>query len=289
VSEHDPYGPNGPLPSAAPPPYPEHGYPPADQGHGQPGHDQGYGQPAYTPGYAQPGYGGPAFPPAGSPPPGYGYGYDTGPRRTNVMAILGLVFAFVFSPLGIVFSAIGLSQVAKRRENGRGLAIAGLVLSIVFFLVGVLVLTVGLPKAKTAADASAAADRSSVSTPTLPSDVATDTGIADSGAATGDDQGVLAACRTVIPALLSLEADMQDVSTPDQYAAALSKLENTLSTAASATTDAGFAQQVAQLNADLERASTAVRNGEDPSSLASALDADGEAVGTACGSAGFTD
>ena len=47
------------------------------------------------------------------------------------MAILGLIFAFVFSPLGIVFSAIGLGQTKQRGERGRGLAIAGLILSIV--------------------------------------------------------------------------------------------------------------------------------------------------------------
>ena len=75
-----------------------------------------------------------APPPAAYPTeqqPVYGQpGYQ--PQKTNTMAILGLVFAFVFSPLGIVFSAIGLKQIKQRREGGRGLALAGLILSIVF-------------------------------------------------------------------------------------------------------------------------------------------------------------
>ena len=54
------------------------------------------------------------------------------------MAILGLVFAFVFSPLGIVFSAIGLKQIKQRREGGRGLALAGLILSIIFMVIGII-------------------------------------------------------------------------------------------------------------------------------------------------------
>jgi hypothetical protein len=212
------------------------------------------------------------------------------------MAILGLVFAFVFSPLGIVFSAIGLSQIKKRREDGRGLAIAGLVLSIVFLLLGVLVLlfAFAIPGVTTAVDS--AADRVHSSAPSLPSDAGIggdtggDTGGAGTGGAgTGDDGGVLAACQTIIPALLSLEADLQDVNTPQEYAAALSKLESTLSAAAGGTTDAAFAQQVTQLNADLEKASAAVQNGDDPSSLEGALEADGQAVGTTCGTAGVTD
>jgi hypothetical protein len=56
-------------------------------------------------------------------------------RRTNVMAILGLVFAFVFAPLGIVFAIIGRKQIARTGEGGRGLATAGLILSIVFVVV----------------------------------------------------------------------------------------------------------------------------------------------------------
>lgn len=50
----------------------------------------------------------------------------------NVFAILGFIFAFVVSPLGIIFSAIGLGMSGKYGGRQKGLAIAGLILSIVF-------------------------------------------------------------------------------------------------------------------------------------------------------------
>ncbi len=76
-----------------------------------------YQQPGYQqPGYQQPGY---------YPPPGTG-------GQTNVMAILSLVFAFVFWPVGIVLGHIAKRQIQERNEQGEGLATAGLVLSYVF-------------------------------------------------------------------------------------------------------------------------------------------------------------
>ncbi|MGZ4521454.1 MAG: DUF4333 domain-containing protein [Mycobacteriaceae bacterium] len=53
------------------------------------------------------------------------------------MAILAIVFAFIAAPLGIVFGAIGRSQIRKTGQQGKGLATAGLVLGIVFTLLGV--------------------------------------------------------------------------------------------------------------------------------------------------------
>jgi Domain of unknown function (DUF4333)/Domain of unknown function (DUF4190) len=47
------------------------------------------------------------------------------------MAILAIVFAFVAAPLGIVFGAIGRSQIRKTGQQGKGLATAGLVIGIV--------------------------------------------------------------------------------------------------------------------------------------------------------------
>ena len=87
-------------------------------------------------------------PPYGSyppPPPGYAeyYGYPP-PRATNSLAIVSLVCAFLFAPLGIVFGHISLSQIRKTGEEGRGLAIAGLVISylITVFTILVVVLSV---------------------------------------------------------------------------------------------------------------------------------------------------
>lgn len=72
-------------------------------------------------------------------PPSYGAApQPPAPTRgTNTMAILALVFAFVFSPLGIVFGIIGRKQTARTGEGGRGLATAGLILSIVFLVIGI--------------------------------------------------------------------------------------------------------------------------------------------------------
>src|SRR5205814_2445867 len=56
----------------------------------------------------------------------------TSSGQTNVMAILSLVFAFVFSPLAIVFGHIAKKQIKERGEEGDGLATAGLVLGYIF-------------------------------------------------------------------------------------------------------------------------------------------------------------
>ncbi|MCZ2811172.1 MULTISPECIES: DUF4190 domain-containing protein [unclassified Modestobacter] len=49
---------------------------------------------------------------------------------TDAMAVLGLVFAFVFFPLGIVFSALGLRNTRRDGTRGRGLALAGMTISL---------------------------------------------------------------------------------------------------------------------------------------------------------------
>ena len=50
---------------------------------------------------------------------------------SNVFAILGFIFAFVVSPLGLVFSIIGLATSKKYGGKQKGMAIAGLIISIV--------------------------------------------------------------------------------------------------------------------------------------------------------------
>ncbi len=60
---------------------------------------------------------------------------NTPSGKTNGMAITGFVLSFFCAPLGIIFSALGMSQTGKDpSQGGRGLAIAGLVLSILFTL-----------------------------------------------------------------------------------------------------------------------------------------------------------
>jgi peptidyl-prolyl cis-trans isomerase B (cyclophilin B) len=85
-----------------------------------PGHDW-WGQPPQP----APGFYPPAYPP---------------PRQTNSMAIVALVSALVFSPLGIVFGHIALSQIRHSDEDGKGLAIAGLVIG--YVLTGLFLLVI---------------------------------------------------------------------------------------------------------------------------------------------------
>jgi hypothetical protein len=51
--------------------------------------------------------------------------------RLNVAAVLGLVFAVVFWPVGLVLSVIGLVKARRRQERGRGFAITGLAVSLI--------------------------------------------------------------------------------------------------------------------------------------------------------------
>ena len=57
-------------------------------------------------------------------------------QNTSIWAILAIVFAFVFSPLGIIFGIVALREIKKNPNlKGRGLAIAGIVIGGIFTLV----------------------------------------------------------------------------------------------------------------------------------------------------------
>ncbi|MGQ4818782.1 DUF4190 domain-containing protein, partial [Enterococcus faecium] len=98
---------------------------------------------------------------------------------------------FVFSPLGILFSALGLSQIKKRREGGRGLAIAGLILSIVFTLLALLASFFIFAAVQEAAETGAMAETQATAPVDEPA---------------GDPSGVLAACEVIAPALGEFDA-----------------------------------------------------------------------------------
>jgi hypothetical protein len=96
-------------------------------------------------------YGPPAFgPPAYGPPPGYpaqpgygtpGYGPPMYPQMmtTNTLAILALVFAFIFAPASIVLGHLAKKQIRQTGEQGEGLATAGLWLGYIFTGLGLLI------------------------------------------------------------------------------------------------------------------------------------------------------
>ena len=73
------------------------------------------------------------YPQQGYPQQSYGgYPAPGTSGQTNTMAILALVFAFVFWPAGIVCGHVAKKQIRERNEEGGGLATAGLVLSYIF-------------------------------------------------------------------------------------------------------------------------------------------------------------
>ena len=119
--------PEGPTP----PPSPQHGQQPPPPGpqpqYGQPG----YGQPPYGQQYGQP-YGQQPYPPP--------YGYAAPVRPTNTMAIIALVMAFVFAPVGLVLGFIARRQIRETGEEGDGLALAGIIIGGIFTALYVLLL-----------------------------------------------------------------------------------------------------------------------------------------------------
>jgi hypothetical protein len=222
-----------------------------------------HGQPAYgqPPAYGQ---GAPGYPPAG-------------PQKTNTMAILGLVFAFIFQPLGIIFSAIGLSQIKKSHEKGRGLALTGLILSIVFLILG-LVLLFFVFVALNEVVEQAAAEESLAAEETLGG---------DAGAEPVGDPQVVAACEVIAPALGAFDAGLATVTTPEEYALLVTDVRTTIEGAAATTSDAAFVQAVQTMSDNLQLTADAISSGADPSYLDAALSEDDARVGSACTAAGY--
>ena len=72
------------------------------------------------------------------------------PKRGNGVAIAGLVFAFLISPIGLILSIIGLVRSGQRGR--RGIAIAGLVISLIFTGIGAAAVAVALKNINTVLD-----------------------------------------------------------------------------------------------------------------------------------------
>ena len=53
------------------------------------------------------------------------------PTRSNTVAIVGFVFAFLIPLVGLICSIIGKNKVEECGGNGRGLATAGIVISVI--------------------------------------------------------------------------------------------------------------------------------------------------------------
>ncbi|WP_306211338.1 DUF4190 domain-containing protein [Actinoplanes sp. RD1] len=132
---YDPTAPYGQDPYASP----SSGAPSSGQPYGQqpPYGAPSSGQPYGAPSSGQP-YGAPSSGPAGYGQP-YQQPYQPVGAPTNTMAILSLVFAFVFPIAGIIMGHVAKKQMRTTGESGDGLATAGLWLSYIFTGLGVLV------------------------------------------------------------------------------------------------------------------------------------------------------
>ena len=75
-----------------------------------------------------------------------------GPQKTNTLAIVGLVLAFIAAPIGAIISFVALGQIKKTGEGGRGLALAGAILGILFTVFSILVIIFSIFIASKAAE-----------------------------------------------------------------------------------------------------------------------------------------
>ena len=91
-----------------------------------------------------PPYGAYPPPPQGAYPGYYGYPQYPQPQPTNTLAIVSLVCAFLFAPLGIIFGHMSMSQIKKTGEEGRGLAIAGLVVGYMITILTIVVVVLSV-------------------------------------------------------------------------------------------------------------------------------------------------
>jgi putative exporter of polyketide antibiotics len=76
--------------------------------------------------------------------PSSGVGRAPSAGGTNVLAILSLVFAVIFAPLGIILGHLAKRQIKRTGQGGGGLATAGLVIGYVVLVVGVAAVLIAL-------------------------------------------------------------------------------------------------------------------------------------------------
>lgn len=116
--------------------------------------------------------------------------HPAGPQKTNTMAIVGLVLAFIAAPIGAIISFVALGQIKKTGEGGRGLALAGAILGTLFTVFFILIIIFSIVVASKAAEeanktysnssSSGSSSGSSSSGSSTPSDDDVDQAICDS-------------------------------------------------------------------------------------------------------------
>ena len=60
-------------------------------------------------------------------------------NKTNVLAIVGFIFAFIMPIVGLICSIIGRNKAPECGGNGRGLATAGIVISVVWMVLAIII------------------------------------------------------------------------------------------------------------------------------------------------------
>ena len=72
--------------------------------------------------------------------------YAQGPAggKTNTLAIVALIGAFLLAPVGIICGHLALGQIKKTGEAGHGLALWGTILGYVFTALGLLFIVLGV-------------------------------------------------------------------------------------------------------------------------------------------------
>lgn len=60
-------------------------------------------------------------------------------QKTNTMAVIAIILAFLIPFVGLILGIVALSQIKKRNEGGRGLAIASIIISVFIMLMQLVV------------------------------------------------------------------------------------------------------------------------------------------------------
>lgn len=85
--------------------------------------------------------------PAAAPAPGYGAPYNAAPGnyapypvkpKMNTMAVVGFIFSFLISIVGLILCIIAKNQIKTRGGRGDGLATAGIIISIASMVLAVI-------------------------------------------------------------------------------------------------------------------------------------------------------
>jgi hypothetical protein len=125
---HSGYEPSGHTPSSEQQWQPSYQPPPSSAYGGGSAYGSGQGYPQGIPPYGggTPQHGGQPY--GQAPPPGGGQPYGQGGRKTNVLAIVGLVcaiaglFTGIAAPVGAVLGHVARRQISQTGEEGLGLA-----------------------------------------------------------------------------------------------------------------------------------------------------------------------